>query len=175
MWRPAWFGPNANSADPGQRHCWRWTHQCQSCLTAYKSHVMIFFKPCHLFGKFWSTVCGFFAQNVPTRQKISDLEVFHGWKLQFQDLSFITPLWIPVAFPDQNPNSWVSDQTLPSKVQLWRMEAQNSLTLQSSNLKHVNSWRLSKDTYSIFVICFDLVTRMIYMYLKSVFILFYIM
>ena len=48
MWRPAWFGPNANSADPGQRHCWRWTHQCQSCLTACKSHVMIFFKPCHL-------------------------------------------------------------------------------------------------------------------------------
>ena len=34
-----------------------------------------------------------------------------------------------VEFPWLDPNSWVSDQTLPSKVQLWRMEAQNSLTL----------------------------------------------
>ena len=50
---------------------------------------MIFFKPFHLdpSHKLVSTVCGFFARQNATSAKISDLQVFHSWKLQFQDLS----------------------------------------------------------------------------------------
>jgi hypothetical protein len=126
---------------------------------------MIFFKPCHLvsFGQLCVVSLPKMCQlGKKTRTWRSSTA---GSCSSRTSVSSRRARWIPVAFPDQNPNSWVSDQTLPSKVQLWRMEAQNSLTLQSSNLKHVNSWRLSKDNYSIFVICFDLVTRMIMNYM----------